>query len=120
MIDNIGKPLSKDDYQEYDNGHWRIHTKRKRGKGVRTLKNRAYRPDDKNVRKYLNDRVKKLKELYEKHEPPFEIVTDYEDPRVSSNGRHSYGMVEMNLEEGISPFDLDDFEEQMPRMGDYM
>ena len=118
--DEVGKPLSQDQYQEYENNHWRVHTKRKRGKGLRKLKNRADRPDDKNVRKYLSDRVKKLAELYDKYEPPFEMVTDYEDPRVSSNGRHSYGMVEMNLEEGISPFDLDDFEEQMPRMGDYM
>ena len=105
MSDNIDQPLSKDGYQEYETGHWRNRPKRIRGKGIR---------------KYLSDRVKKLTELYDKHEPPFEMVTDYDDPRVSSNGRHSYGMVEMNLEEGISPFDLDDFEEQMPSMGDYM
>jgi len=120
MSDNIDQPLSKDGYQEYETGHWRNRPKRIRGKGIRKLKNRAYRPDDKGIRKYLSDRVKKLTELYDKHEPPFEMVTDYDDPRVSSNGRHSYGMVEMNLEEGISPFDLDDFEEQMPSMGDYM
>ena len=120
MIDNIGKPLSKDEYQEYENNHWRVHTKRKRGKGLRKLKNRADRPDDKNVRKYLSDRVKKLAELYDKYEPPFEMVTDYEDPRVSSNGRHSYGMVEMNLEEGVSPFELEDFDKQMPKLIDYL
>ena len=118
--DEVGKPLSQDQYQEYENNHWRVHTKRKRGKGLRKLKNRADRPDDKNVRKYLSDRVKKLTELYDKYEPPFEMVTDYEDPRVSSNGRHSYGMVEMNLEEGVSPFELEDFDKQMPKLIDYL
>ena len=48
------------------------------------------------------------------------MVTDYDDPRVSSNGRCSYGMVEMNLEEGISPFELQDFNEQMPKLIDYL
>ncbi|MAH45812.1 hypothetical protein CMI37_08270 [Candidatus Pacearchaeota archaeon] len=119
--DEVGKPLSPDQYQEYENNHWRTHTKRKRrSKGIRKLKNRADRPDDKVVRKYLEDRVKKLTELYDKHEPPFEMVTDYDDPRVSSNGRYSYGMVEMNLEEGISPFELQDFNEQMPKLIDYL
>jgi hypothetical protein len=118
--DEIAKPLHPDHYQEYENGHWRIHTKRKRGKGLRTLKNRVDRPDDNSVRNYLEDRVKKLTELYEKHEPPFEVVTDYDDHRISSNGRHSYGMVEMNLEEGVSPFELEDFDEQMPNLIDYM
>ena len=120
MDDNIDQPLSKDDYQEYEMGHWRNRTKRKRGKGLRTLKNRVDRPDDNSVRNYLEDRVKKLTELYEKHEPPFEVVTDYDDHRISSNGRHSYGMVEMNLEEGVSPFELEDFDEQMPNLIDYM
>ena len=119
--DEVGKPLSPDQYQEYENNHWRMHTKRKRrGKGIRKLKNRADRPDDKSIRKYIEDRVKKLIELYDKHEPPFEMVTDYDDPRVSSNGRCSYGMVEMNLEEGISPFELQDFNEQMPKLIDYL
>ena len=118
--DEVGKPLSQDQYQEYENNHWRMHTKRKRGKGIRKLKNRAYRPDDKGIRKYLSDRVKKLTELYDKYEPPFEMVTDYDDPRVSPNGRHSYGMVEMNLEEGISPFELEDFDKQMPKLIDYL
>tara|TARA_Y100000034_G_scaffold126199_1_gene177080 strand:- start:317 stop:697 length:381 start_codon:yes stop_codon:yes gene_type:complete len=118
--DEVGKPLSQDQYQEYENNHWRMHTKRKRGKGIRKLKNRAYRPDDKNVRKYLSDRVKKLTELYDKYEPPFEMVTDYEDPRISSNGKCSYGMVEMNLEEGVSPFELEDFDKQMPKLIDYL
>ena len=120
MDDNIDQPLSKDDYQEYETGHWRNLTKRKRGKGLRTLKNRVDRPDDNSIRKYLEDRVKKLKELYAQHEPPFEVVRDYDDPLVGPTGRTTHGLVEMNLEEGISPFDLDDFEEQMPRMGDYM
>ena len=120
MSDNIDQPLSKDGYQEYEIGHWRNRPKRIRGKGIRKLKNRAYRPDDKGIRKYLEDRVKKLTELYSKHEPPFEMVTDYDDPRVGPTGRKTHGLVEMNLEEGISPFDLDDFEEQMPNMGDYM
>jgi len=119
--DEVGKPLSPDQYQEYENNHWRMHTKRKRrGKGIRKLKNRADRPDDKSIRKYIEDRVKKLIELYDKHEPPFEMVTDYDDPRVSSNGRCSYGMVEMNLEEGVSPFELEDFNEQMPKLVDYV
>jgi|TARA_R110000824_G_scaffold170827_1_gene348281 molecular chaperone GrpE (heat shock protein) len=119
--DEVGKPLSPDQYQEYENDHWRVHTKRKRrGKGLRKLKNRADRPDDKSIRKYIEDRVKKLIELYDKYEPPFEMVTDYDDPRVSSNGRHSYGMVEMNLEEGVSPFELEDFNDQMPKLIDYL
>jgi len=118
--DEVGKPLSPDQYQEYENNHWRMHTKRKRGKGIRKLKNRADRPDDKGIRRYIEDRVKKLIELYDKHEPPFEMVTDYDDPRVSSNGRCSYGMVEMNLEEGVSPFELEDFNDQMPKLIDYL
>ena len=120
MDDNIDQPLSKDDYQEYEMDHWRNRINRKRGKGLRTLKNRVDRPDDNGVRKYIEDRVKKLTELYEKHEPPFEIVKDYDDHRISSNGRHIYGMVEMNLEEGVSPFELEDFNEQMPKLIDYM
>ena len=118
--DEVGKPLTQEYYQDYETGHWRNRPKRKRGKGIRTLKNRAYRPDDKVVRKYLQERVKKLTELYDKYEPPFEMVTDYEDPRISSNGKCSYGMVEMNLEEGISPFELEDFNDQMPKLGDYL
>ena len=118
--DEVGKPLRPDQYQEYENAHWRMHTKRKRGKGIRKLKNRADRPDDKGVRQYIKDRVKKLTELYEKNEPPFEIVTDYDDPRVGSTGRCSYGMVEMNLEEGVSPFELEDFDKQMPKLIDYL
>jgi hypothetical protein len=118
--DEVGKPLHPEQYQEYENNHWRMHTKRKRGKGVRKLKNRVDRPDDKGIRKYLEDRVKKLTELYEKHEPPFEVVKDYDDPRVGSSGRRSYGIVEMNLEEGVSPFELEDFDEQMPKLIDYL
>jgi len=121
MFNNeVGKPLSQEQYQEYETGHWRNRIDRKRGKGIRKLKNRAYRPDDKGIRKYLEDRVKKLTELYDKYEPPFEMVADYDDPRISSNGRCSYGMVEMNLEEGISPFELQDFNEQMPKLIDYL
>ena len=118
--DEVGKPLSQEQYQEYETGHWRNRIDRKRGKGIRKLKNRAYRPDDKDIRKYLEDRVKKLTELYEKHEPPFEIVKDYDDPRVGPTGRCSYSMVEMNLEEGVSPFELEDFDEQMPKLIDYL
>ena len=121
MFNNeVGKPLSQEQYQEYETGHWRNRIDRKRGKGIRKLKNRAYRPDDKGIRKYLEDRVKKLTELYDKYEPPFEMVTDYDDPRISSNGRCSYGMVEMNLEEGVSPFELENFNDQMPKLIDYL
>ena len=112
--------MSREYYQEYETGHWRNRPERIRGKGIRTIKNRAYRPDDKGIRKYLEDRVKKLTELYDKHEPPFEVVKDYDDPRVGSSGRRSYGIVEMNLEEGVSPFELEDFDEQMPKLIDYL
>ena len=118
--DEVGKPLNQEQYQEYETGHWRNRIDRKRGKGIRKLKNRAYRPDDEGIRKYLSDRVKKLTELYDKHEPPFEMVMDYDDPRVGATGRRSYGMVEMNLEEGVSPFELEDFNDQMPKLIDYL
>jgi len=67
--------------------------------------------------KFINDRVEKLRELYEKHKP--EIKRIWVLPRGETDGRKSIVMEEI-IGEDISPFDLPDFEDCMPQLIDYI
>lgn len=67
--------------------------------------------------KFINDRVEKLRELYEKHKP--EIKRIWVLPRGETDGRKSI-VVEEIIGEDISPFDLPDFEDYMPKLIDYI
>ena len=67
--------------------------------------------------KYRQARVEKLTELYEKHRP--EIKKTWVLPKGETDGRKSI-IVEEIIGEDISPFDLPDFEEQMPKASDYI
>tara|TARA_Y100001951_G_C11249975_1_gene245732 strand:+ start:114 stop:470 length:357 start_codon:yes stop_codon:yes gene_type:complete len=66
---------------------------------------------------YRQARVEKLAELYEKHNP--EIKKTWVLPKGETDGRKSI-IVEEIIGEDISPFDLPDFEEQMPNWEDYV
>ena len=66
---------------------------------------------------YREARVEKLKELYEKHTP--ETKKHWVLPHGETDGRKSI-VVEEIIGEDISPFDLQDFEEQMPNWEDYI
>jgi len=66
---------------------------------------------------YRQARVEKLTELYEKHKP--EIKKTWVLPKGETDGRKSI-IVEEIIGEDISPFDLSDFEEQMPKWEDYI
>ena len=59
----------------------------------------------------------KLTELYEKHSP--EIKKTWVLPKGETDGRKSIIVAEI-IGEDISPFDLPDFEEQMPKASDYI
>tara|TARA_Y100000310_G_scaffold344177_1_gene455554 strand:+ start:1979 stop:2305 length:327 start_codon:yes stop_codon:yes gene_type:complete len=65
---------------------------------------------------YRQARVEKLKELYEKHRP--EIIKTWVLPPGETDGRKSI-VVEEIVGQDISPFDLPDFEDQMPSRKDY-
>jgi|TARA_B100001778_G_C18591526_1_gene632524 hypothetical protein len=67
--------------------------------------------------KYINDRVEKLRELYEKHEPDYEYY--YQLPEGETDGRKAIRM-ELIIGEDISPFDLPDFEQIMPSIDNYI
>ena len=66
---------------------------------------------------YRQARVEKLRELYEEHKP--EIKKTWVLPKGETDGRKSI-IVEEIVGEDISPFDLPDFEEQMPNWEDYV
>tara|TARA_B100000809_G_scaffold243567_1_gene268678 strand:+ start:517 stop:846 length:330 start_codon:yes stop_codon:yes gene_type:complete len=66
---------------------------------------------------YMQARVEKLRELYEKHKP--EIKKTWVLPKGETDGRKSI-VVEEIIGEDISPFDLPDFEEQMPKWENYI
>ena len=66
---------------------------------------------------YRRARVEKLRELYEKHTP--KIVNKWVLPKGETDGRKAK-RVETIIGEDISPFDLPDFEEQMPNWEDYI
>jgi pyrrolidone-carboxylate peptidase len=67
--------------------------------------------------KFISDRVEKLTELYEKHKP--EIKRTWVLPMGETDGRKSI-IVEEIVGEDISPFDLPDFKDQMPKLIDYI
>jgi len=66
---------------------------------------------------YKQARVDKLRELYEKHKP--EIKKTWVLPKGETDGRKAI-ITEEIVGEDISPFDLPDFEEQMPNWEDYV
>jgi len=66
---------------------------------------------------YRQARVDKLRELYEKHKP--EIKKTWKLPKGETDGRKAIVEEEI-IGEDISPFDLPDFEEQMPNWEDYV
>ena len=116
MTEENSKPLNKDSYQEYEQDHWRARRK-KISKGARkSCYSRTNRINENQMIKFMSDRVEKLAELYDKHEPSFTTVRVHDDP---NNGR-SWGLVDINIDEGVSPFDLEDFDKQMPNLIDYM
>ena len=63
------------------------------------------------------DRVNKLKELYEIHTP--QRTYKWVMPKGETDGRKAK-RYETIVGEDISPFDLSDFEEQMPKIEDYI
>jgi len=66
---------------------------------------------------YRAARVERLRQLYE--ENPVEIKKTYVLPKGETDGRKSY-IVEELVGEDFSPFDMPDFEEQMPDWTDYI
>ena len=66
---------------------------------------------------YKQARVEKLKELYEQCTP--EVEYKWVLPKGVTDGRKAK-RIEFIVGEDISPFDLPDFEEQMPDWEDYI
>jgi len=66
---------------------------------------------------YRQARVEKLKELYEECKP--EVEYRWVLPKGITDGRRAV-RIEFVVGEDISPFDLPDFEEQMPTWEDYV
>lgn len=66
---------------------------------------------------YKKARTDKLRELYEKYEPKFEYY--WKLPTGETDGRKSV-KTERIIGEDISPFDLPNFEELMPKKEDYL
>ena len=64
---------------------------------------------------YRWQRVEKLKELYEKMEPEYHRICTYVDPVDGRRNSHEL----WEVEEGISPFDLPNFEELMPDITEF-
>jgi hypothetical protein len=116
MTEENSKPLNKDSYQEYEQDHWRAR-REKISKGIRkSCYSRTNRISENHVIKFMSDRVKKLAELYDEHEPAFTTVRVHDDPKNS----RSWALVDVNIDEGVSPFELEDFDEQMPKLIDYL
>lgn len=66
---------------------------------------------------YRQARVERLRELYEEHKP--EIKKTWVLPKGETDGRKSI-IIEEIIGKDISPFDLPDFNEQMPKSSDYI
>ena len=64
---------------------------------------------------YRWQRVEKLKELYEEMEPEYHRICTYVDPIDGRRNAHEL----WEVEEGISPFDLPNFEELMPDVTEF-
>lgn len=84
--------------------------RRQRGRSGKRVSSEVYE-------KYINDRVEKLRELYEKYEPNYEYY--YHLPEGETDGRKSIRM-ETIIGEDISPFDLPEFEQLMPNIDNYV
>ena len=84
---------------------------------IRTNTKVSSRVSSKAMSEFINDRVEKLRELYEKHKP--EIKRIWVLPMGETDGRKSIVMEEI-IGEDISPFDLPDFEDYMPKLIDYI
>ena len=65
---------------------------------------------------YMSARAEKLRDLYEKMEPEYERVCTYKHPTDGRKDKHEL----YEIKEGISPFELPDFEERMPKIWDYV
>ena len=65
---------------------------------------------------YMSARAEKLRELYEKMEPEYERVCTYKHPTDGRKDKHEL----YEVKEGVSPFELSDFEERMPKIWDYI
>ena len=87
------------------------------GRGSRKFKGNgeSRRGDNENVKSFFSDRVEKLRELYSEMEPEYHRICTYEDPVDGRRNSHEL----WEVEEGISPFELDDFEDRMPKPEDY-
>ena len=66
---------------------------------------------------YKQARVEKLRELYEQYTP--EVIHKWVLPKGVTDGRKAL-RIEIIVGEDISPFDLPDFKEQMPKEIDYI
>lgn len=66
---------------------------------------------------YRRARVEKLRELYEENKPEMKWV--WVLPAGETDGRKSV-MTEEIIGKDVSPFDLPDFEKQMPKVSDYI
>jgi hypothetical protein len=66
---------------------------------------------------YRKARVEKLRELYDKHTP--KTKRHWVLPSGETDGRKST-VVEEIIGEDVSPFDLPDYEEQMPNWEDFI
>ena len=76
----------------------------------RTLKDSGYN-------NYIKARVDKLRDLYEKLEP--EYTYQWILPEGETDGRKAV-KTEFIVGEAISPFDLEDFEDIMPKQSDFV
>jgi len=84
---------------------------------IARVKPTTARPSGPVVEKYIAARVEKLKELYETHTP--KRTYKWVMPRGETDGRKAI-KVETIIGDDVSPFDLPDFEEQMPKIEDYI
>jgi len=85
---------------------------------VRRNDNIQRRIGSKAIAKYISDRVEKLRELYEELDPKLKKVCTHED--LEDGRRNHYGLFPADENSINSPFDLPDFESQMPQITDYI
>ena len=88
---------------------------------VRVLPTTTYdkpvtRKRPKGTEEYMSARTEKLRELYSKMEPEYHRICTYKHPTDGRKDKHEL----YEVEEGISPFELPDFEERMPDIRDYV
>ena len=84
---------------------------------IARVKPTTSRPSGSTMVNYMAARVEKLRELYDKYTP--ERTYLWVMPPGETDGRKAL-RVEQLVGEDISPFDLPDFEEQMPKIEDYI